>query len=957
MKLLNKFDEYVEKQPNRLALRSENGSLTFLQIDNLSKQLANRLNTFKANQIVPFYLKDTRFVLPVIVGIWKSGRIPMPLVSALSISESLKRVSEVAWNTIITDFDYQNPDFNTLKIDSLNKDIVPTFVESNTSPQYAYILTTSGSTGVPKKVFLTEQNIAWILTNLYPLIEVNEKTKFLFSTPYSFDVSLTEILSPVLAGAELFCLTTSSSRTESIRMIPQLIKKEQVTHLSLSPSFANALISIAGEHVFDNLHDLMIAGENFPINLAKKLKLAINAGCHVFNLYGPTETTVYASYYQLSGQEEDYVPIGKALNGAVLKIFNNGKEADQGELYIGGNGVTAGYMLDKKLKQEKFITLDDINFYKTGDEVKRLSNGEIVFLERKDNQVQVNGIRVELGEIQAIVNKLADVFSSVIEYYKGRLYIFYQAKANKKAEINRSVPDYLNPIIIKVPEYLYNFNRKIDTKAMIKKYYLQTVSSGHNIVKERLANLLANFNVSQISDLDSLELVRFIIKVEEEFKLNIADQYVNSLTNLDKLADFILHRPEKNIRTKKASQSDLLNLELLFNNYATDYHDSFITASPTQQSLFSQHKHSFDVLNIALDKVDRDEILKINHLLKKLATKIDILRMGWFVKNNRLCFKLAKGSHPLLFISENDLTENDLDKLFYQSPGRPTFLVMINPINNSLKLIFSHHLLDASSAELLTKLFVELDQDKVSITDLPASSYDSFMQYLKEQNQNLDLQKALVNLPETSINLNLSKNSNQLNVIKFPASIEDVDHAYILGLYSISQVVMQERHSESVTGKIAMNIRNFVNFDATNIIGDIHATLPWQVLKTDSLADLEKRYYYWKSLYSTGVDYRYCIFNQIGKDKVLLGKINKKWSKMNLSFNYLGEVKEIDKLIGEIWHLPFKANYVTLLSKKGYLYAILYGNLLQKKKYTISIEDKNLIIQNIKLTNGSTSLN
>lgn len=211
MFIIDNFIQRSQNTPDQVAVKSPNGDYTYQEISNIAQQLAAKLDEENAQDIVPFYLKDTRFVLPTVIGIWLSNRIPMPLVSALDLPEATDRVKEVQWDTLITDLPATLKQKNIIQVDLFNQNNHADFKAKPFSQKNVYILSTSGSTGIPKKVFLTESNLKWILTRLYSLINVNETTKFLFSTPYSFDVSLTELLSPVIAGAELVCLPTSPS--------------------------------------------------------------------------------------------------------------------------------------------------------------------------------------------------------------------------------------------------------------------------------------------------------------------------------------------------------------------------------------------------------------------------------------------------------------------------------------------------------------------------------------------------------------------------------------------------------------------------------------------------------------------------------------------------------------------------------------------------------------------------
>lgn len=945
MFIIENFLQRVHDEPNNIAVKSTKENYSYQEIQNIANQIASKLDQINSQQIVPFYLEDTRFVLPTIVGIWLSNRIPMPLVSALELSESITRVKEVEWDTLITDFSIDLKDKKVLQISLLDKNNESSYKIKPFSANAAYILSTSGSTGVPKKVFLTEDNIKWILTKLYPLIGMNDKSKFLFSTPYSFDVSLTEILSPIVAGAELVCLPTSPSKSESIRLIPKLIEQQQITHLSLSPSFAEALIDIAGPAVFSKLKSLMVAGEAFPVSLANKLRISITEGCKVFNLYGPTETTIYATYHQVTGEESKYVPIGNPLPGVKVRVVNKNQHTKAGELYIGGKGLTQGYLLDPSKNDASFIFTHGQRYYKTGDNVTTNSKGELIFLEREDDQVQVNGIRIELGEIQNLVAKIPNIRSAIVKYKYSRIYVFYISDKNKEKEIQQKIPTYLNPILVKVPKFLYTYNRKIDTKAMIEQYYHQAISNSDEGIFDKLRNLLTKYHVNEIAQLDSLDLVRFIIEVENAFAIHINDEQLALLTTTKRLANFIKHKKwSKTVDSsidQQTIEAELMNFKMLFDNFESQYEQYKITASSTQQSLFLQGKTSFDRLRIAMPTINYQEIEKIKKIFVDLTTKIDLLTFTWFRdEQDRLYFKKAKNVYPISFVSLNGFSNDNLEQVMYSKQGRPIYCLIFNLNRCQLEIIFSHHALDASSSNKFKQLFVDLYQQNLSIDQIKPSSYADFMDFIRETNQNTDVKKAISLISETEQSLQLTKKDTYVYISKFACSAKTTDQVYTQGIYLLSQAMMQDHKMHKITGKIALNIRSFDKFDANNVIGDVHATLPWQVNKQDSFTDFANSYKDWLNIYTKGIDYRYCIFNAVGKNLQYLPELDKKWKSMNISPNYLGEVEDVDAIIAEILRLPFKANYVTLVSKNGILYCISYGQLLRKKEYKVKLGDE-----------------
>ena len=438
MKILDIYQKQLNKNINKKILVSESKSLTFQELDNYSNYIAIKLENVCTNQIIPFYLKDHFYVLPVVIGILKAGYIPMPLSNSLQIKKSVERILDVTYDLLITDDDIgakgiQNSEVLILADKEEICREVYSYNSKSKKQDICYILCTSGTTGIPKKVFVREDNIVWILNTFYSLVNFTSNSRFLFSTPYTFDVSLTEIFAPIFTGGILICLEPDLL---GFKKLNDIIFNNNISHLSISPSFAELLVEIDERSVFENLQVLCVAGEQFPKSLADKLRGCIRKGCRVFNLYGPTETSIYATYYELNDIEYDRVPIGVPLNGVKIKIISEtGEPSAAGELCIGGNGLTSGYVLQPDIKKEKFKLIDNEEYYFTGDYVHYDDEYNLIFDGRKDQQIQLNGIRIELDEISSIISKITKIESIRVVYYKKRVYVFYKSQYDLKSEI------------------------------------------------------------------------------------------------------------------------------------------------------------------------------------------------------------------------------------------------------------------------------------------------------------------------------------------------------------------------------------------------------------------------------------------------------------------------------------------------------------------------------------------
>lgn len=484
MPILEKFNYYLNRNPKKKAVISKHMSLTYRDVDNVSNYLAGKLLGVSKKEIVPFYLNNTLYVLPVVLGIIKSGKIPLPITNSLSAEKSLERISDIDYDILIidneTDFLKKNIKYIIVRSDYINTDKINVIGNRN-----IYIICTSGTTGIPKKVFLTENNLDWLLETFYEIVDFSEESCFLFTTPYTFDVSLTEIFAPVYRGGTLICYDGGINDMCNMKRI---LEENKITHLSLSPSFAETLVEVNNISAFESLKAICIAGEMFPAALANRMRKIISNGSRVFNFYGPSETTIYATYYELQDMEYNVVPIGKPLPGVEIKVvYDEMYEMGNGvgELYIGGSGVSDGYKLNPELYSEKFVKFNENKFYKTGDFVY-YKGSELVFESRKDSQVQINGIRVELDEVKSIVDALEEIQSSRVAFYKKKLYIFYISNKDMKSEILENLPTYISPTIIKVSEYFLNQSRKLDVDKMLKRFYFEDTYMSNNKVEKKL---------------------------------------------------------------------------------------------------------------------------------------------------------------------------------------------------------------------------------------------------------------------------------------------------------------------------------------------------------------------------------------------------------------------------------------------------------------------------------------
>ncbi|MDM3844560.1 MAG: LLM class flavin-dependent oxidoreductase [Aphanizomenon gracile PMC638.10] len=279
---------------------------------------------------------------------------------------------------------------------------------------------------------------------------------------------------------------TGNREQGKIESIADLIKRHQVTHLQCTPSMAGLLMAETANHeAMGQLRQMMVGGEALTEALANQLQQIIPGQIH--NLYGPTETTIWSTTHTLA-EVDGIVPLGRPIANTELYILDKNQQpvpvGVPGELYIGGKGVTRGYLHRPKLTQERFVPNPFSNdatarLYRTGDLVRYQRDGNVEFLGRMDFQVKVRGHRIELGEIETILSRHEAVREAVIilrEDIPGdqRLvaYLLPQpglqpSPATMRAYLLSLLPEYMVPSnFVVLEKFPLTPNHKVDRKAL-----------------------------------------------------------------------------------------------------------------------------------------------------------------------------------------------------------------------------------------------------------------------------------------------------------------------------------------------------------------------------------------------------------------------------------------------------------------------------------------------------------
>ncbi|MFN1834853.1 non-ribosomal peptide synthetase [Balneola sp. MJW-20] len=413
--------------PDQIALVFEGGAYTFQELHERIDAVAAYLQSEKIgkNDIVGIYTGRNRKMIIGILGIMKAGAAYLPLDPKYPTDRKKFMVRDTGCKLILTEEMYRD-DVSNYEVDFLSMDsewekiksIDTGFIMPEVDAEdLAYIIYTSGSTGSPKGVMATYGNLLH-----YSAMAIDEygltagDTVLQFGT-MNFDVFIEEIFPPYLTGA---CIVL---RNESCALGGEAfwsyIEQHKITYLTLPTAFWQTLCSQANEaHVkmSSSVRILIIGGEAMSNTMLERWQYLFGSRIRLVNTYGPSETTVVVTAFDCEDYDtsQGQVPIGTPLKNIKCYILdaylNRCPIGAKGELYIHGPQVSKGYLNRPDLTKNRFIEdpfTDDeqSKLYKTGDIVKHLRDGNIVFIGRNDFQVKLRGLRIELGEIESAMNR------------------------------------------------------------------------------------------------------------------------------------------------------------------------------------------------------------------------------------------------------------------------------------------------------------------------------------------------------------------------------------------------------------------------------------------------------------------------------------------------------------------------------------------------------------------------
>lgn len=638
-----------------------------------------------------------------------------------------------------------------------------------------YLLYTSGTTGKPKGVEISNSGVANYLDYAKRHYLSADIQASVVSSPLCFDATVTSLLTPLTAGLAVHILDSEQDVLE--QLTDYLLNSQDAYLFKFTPAHLNAISGVV-EHTnqSDIRHLVVVGGEQFKQQTLQRWRQDILPNGTFVNEYGPTETVVGCSTFFATPEAEvnsENVSIGRAISNTQLYVLDHKQSIlpalFQGELYIGGAGVALGYANKPELTSEKFVDNPfapelSPKLYRTGDVVRWLADGTLEFLGRNDDQIKMNGYRIELAEIERQLSQSNEIKEAVVlkvsqPSEKLVAYVVHQSTdlcsdevlqadciSKLQAHLRTELPNYMVPSqFIFIELVPLTTNAKVDVKALplasednLNKGVFVAAS---NEVEKTLCSiwqeLLSVDNIGIDDNYfalggDSIISIQIVSRArKQELHFTVRDIFDNqTVRTLAQVVD-----TESQFEAQQEAVSGEMPLLPIQTRFA-------------QSNIADKHHFNQSVLLRANRDVNAGRIAPLvaaiyqRHDVLRLRVKPD-LKTGYFIPMSEALLKdsilFRDLSHLPSEHRESALTEgcNSIQKSF-DLEGGSLFRVVLFDLGNGQKCLFvvAHHLIvDAVSWRILLRDFEfayeQLISEKAIVLDKKTSSIQQWAEALK----------------------------------------------------------------------------------------------------------------------------------------------------------------------------------------------------------------------------------
>ncbi|PHV70431.1 non-ribosomal peptide synthetase [Sporanaerobium hydrogeniformans] len=492
------FEEQVNKAPKHTAVYFEGKEVSYEELNQNANKVAHYLldlGITPGTKIGLFMDRSIEMIIAML-GVLKAGGAYVPLDPTYPANRISSIIERARTRHILTQ---RHLLASFPEMDKIQLVGIDTLLEGNNGMKnpdlelsgeaLMYILFTSGSTGEPKGVMIKHRNYVSYIKAITKRLEMNEPLSFAIVTTFAADLGSFNIFAPLLTGGCVHVI--AYERATDPDWLAAYFKVHPIDVIKMVPSHYEALQVGKDAKSIVPRKMIIFAGETLRQEIPKKV-WEYNPNCRVFNNYGPTETTVSVLAYEVKKDKvrEGYpIPLGTPLENSYVYVLDENKQLVPfgviGELYIGGEGVSEGYLEREDLTRERFLydpfdSEGKRKLYKSGDLVRCLEDGSIEFVGRADRQIKIRGYRVELGAIERVTQEHEAVQEAIAQVAtekdgSSRLIVYITLHKELltfnttvlRKYLKNKLPDYMVPnsfVVLKsIP---INANGKIDYKAL-----------------------------------------------------------------------------------------------------------------------------------------------------------------------------------------------------------------------------------------------------------------------------------------------------------------------------------------------------------------------------------------------------------------------------------------------------------------------------------------------------------
>jgi amino acid adenylation domain-containing protein len=492
------FEAQAAAAPDAVAVSLNQHSLTYDELNRQANQLARRLvdGGVRPDDCVGICLPRSLEMIVALLAIQKAGGAFVPLDPEHPPERLHYVLSNANMKAVLTSSLYAGMFSNhvgqTLCLDAESVS-VRSYDEANldvdVQPEnLAYVMYTSGSTGQPKGVMVPHRGLVNYLAWAVSHYEVERGHGAPVYSTIGFDLTITSIFAPLLAGRTVVLLPENQEGVETLQSLMRI--EGGLSLVKMTPAHLEVLAQDDSVEGLDGRTRVLIVGGDALRAESLARWRADAPRTRLINEYGPTETVVGCCVYELTPDDAAHgsVPIGRPIANTRLYVLDTNLRPTpigvSGELYIGGDGVSRGYLRQPSMTAERFVpdpfgATPGARLYKSGDAARYRSDGLLEYVGRLDRQVKVRGFRVELGEIETALARHDDIAQAVVEAQRdgsgeNRLVAYFVARDGQTPDaqtlrefVGEALPSYMIPsVFVSLPSMPLNANGKIDRRAL-----------------------------------------------------------------------------------------------------------------------------------------------------------------------------------------------------------------------------------------------------------------------------------------------------------------------------------------------------------------------------------------------------------------------------------------------------------------------------------------------------------